>query len=228
MVNRVLVARRVAFLLLAAALVIGPFLYFGEDLVKPWLPAAEAGRTWLVATAVLLLAVDAVLPVPSSWVLIALANQAGVVAGIVGGTAGLTAGVLVAAWIGRAAVGPLASRLVPASDLERLRAAEPRQVLVALVCLRSVPVLAEMSVLVAAAARVPLRRILVATVPANAVIAGVYSVAANESLMSAIVTFLATVGISYGFWRWWGGRRERAGSEPEGAGERVGGGEEGG
>jgi len=204
-VNRELVARRAAFLLLVAALVIGPFLYFGEDLVKPWLPAGEAGRAWLVATAVLLLAVDAVLPVPSSWVLIALANQAGVVAGILGGTAGLTAGVLVAAWIGRAAVGPLASRIVPASDLARLRQALPGQVMVALVCLRSVPVLAEMSVLVAAAAHVPLRRILAATVPANAVIAVVYSVAANESLVSAILTFLVTVGLSYAFWRRWGG-----------------------
>lgn len=204
MVNRATIARRTAFILLVGAFVIVPFLIFGEDLAKPWLADAGAGRAWLVATGMLLLAVDAVLPVPSSWVLIALANQAGVAAGIAGGTAGLTAGVVVAAWIGRAAVGPVASRIAPAGDLERLRRAAPRQVMIGLVCLRSVPVLAEMSVLVAAAARIPLRRILLATVPANLVIATVYSLAADESLGAATVTFLVTVGLSYVLWRWWG------------------------
>jgi 3-dehydroquinate synthase len=204
MVNRAVIARRAAFVLVLGAIVIVPFMLLGEDFGKSWLTESTGGRVWVVATAVLLLAVDAVLPIPSSWVLIALANQAGVVAGIVGGTLGLTAGVMLAAWIGRTAVGPVASRLVPAADLERLRSGAPRQVVIGLVCLRSIPVLAEMSVLAAAAARVPLRRILVATVPANLVIATVYSLAADESLTAATVVFLVTVGLSYVLWRWAG------------------------
>lgn len=209
--NREVIVRRAAFVLLVAALVIVPFFVFGEELARPWLDRSEAGQGWTVATAILLLTVDAALPVPSSLVLIALANRAGVLAGIVGGTVGLTAGVIVAAWIGRAAVGPMASRLVPAGDLERLRSALPRQVMVGLVCLRSVPILAEMSVLAAAAAKLPLRQILVATVPANIVIAVIYSFAADESWQMALLAFLVTVGISYAVWRFWGdaGSREK-------------------
>lgn len=203
MVSREVIVRRAAFVLIVAAVVIVPFFVLGEGLARPWLEKTEMGRGWVVATAILLLTVDAALPVPSSLVLIALANRAGVLAGIVGGTVGLTAGVIVAAWIGRAAVGPVASRVVPAGDLERLRTALPRQVMIGLVCLRSVPILAEMSVLMAAAARVPLRQILVATVPANVVIAVIYSFAADESWQRALLAFLVTVGISYGVWRFW-------------------------
>lgn len=201
MVNRESIVRRTAFVLLLGALVVVPFLILGEELAAPWLADPGASRAWVVATAILLLAVDAALPVPSSLVLIALADRAGVLAGIAGGTIGLTAGVVVAAWIGRAAVGPVASRLVPAGDLERLRTAGARQVMIGLVCLRSIPVLAEMSVLAAAAAQVPMRRILAATVPANVAIAVVYSFAADASLAAAAVTFLVTVGLSYGVWR---------------------------
>lgn len=201
MVNRVAVARRVAFVLVLGAIVIVPFMLLGEDFGKSWLTDTGRGRAWVMGTGVLLLTVDAVLPIPSSWVMIALANQAGVFAGIIAGTVGLTTGVVLAAWIGRTAVGPLASRIVPAADLERLRSGAPRQVIIGLVCLRSIPVLAEMSVLAAAAAKVPLSRILLATVPANLVIAVVYSLAADESLTAATVVFVVSVVVSYALWR---------------------------
>ena len=70
--------------------------------------------------------------------------------------------------------------------------------------LRSVPVLAETSVIVAAATGVPVARVFWATVLPNLIVAAIYSVAADDSLVTAAVTFLATMVLSYLVWRVFG------------------------
>jgi 3-dehydroquinate synthase len=135
-----------------------------------------------------------------------LAARAGRIPGIIGGTVGLSLGVLVAAWFGRGAVGRLAPKFFPEAELARLREALQRRLVLTLACLRSVPVLAETSVIAAAAMGIPVRRIFNATLLPNFIVAVIYSVAADDSFTTAVVTFLLTMGVSYALWRWWGAR----------------------
>jgi hypothetical protein len=192
------------------ALVIVPFLIFGERLeasVLPWLESRQERTLLFTVAAILLLAADSVAPVPATVVIMYLAWKAGWVAGIVGGTVGMCAGVLAAGWLGREAVGRLAPKFIPDAELARLRDALQRRLVPTLACLRSVPVLAETSVIVAAAAGVPVRRIFFATLLPNFVVATIYSVAAalsrsaEDSGTIAGVTFFATMAASYGLWR---------------------------
>jgi len=67
--------------------------------------------------------------------------------------------------------------------------------------MRSVPVLAETSVIAAAAMGVPVGRIFKATILPNVVVATIYSVAADDSALTAAVTFLLTMVLSYAVWR---------------------------
>jgi hypothetical protein len=193
--------RATALVFAVSVLVSVPFMIFGEALFVPVFEAVRHSTFWLVLLAIALLAADALLPVPSAWVVIFLAQQSGALAGMIGGTLGLSAGVLVAGWIGRAAVGRAAPKFFPEVELARLRDSMQRHTIVTLACMRSVPVLAETSVLIAAGAGVPLRRIFWATLPPNVAISVVYSFAADESFLTACLAFLATVGVSYAAWR---------------------------
>ena len=178
-----------------------PFLLFGEDAVTPALQSLDHHAAWVAIGCVSLLSLDAVLPVPSAWVLIFLALHTGPLGGIVGGTAGLSIGVLVSSWVGRMAVGRLAPRLIPDHELARLADSISRHATLTLACMRSVPVLAETSVMIAAAAGVPPRRIFLATLLPNLAISTVYTVAASDSLLIATIAFAATIVVSYGSWR---------------------------
>jgi len=184
-----------------SALVCLPFLVFGEAVFVPLIESLRQNTGWLVAATIALLGLDALLPVPSAWVLIFLAAHAGTALGIVGGSLGLGLGVLVAIGVGRTAVGRMAPRFIPEAELTRLRDSMERHATLTLACLRSVPVLAETSVMIAAAAGVPTRRILLATFPANVAVATVYAFAANDSLLTACIAFAATIGVSYACWR---------------------------
>lgn len=197
------------------ALVIVPFLIFGERLeasVLPWLEARQEQTVLLTVAAVLLLAADSVAPVPATVVIMFLAWKAGWVAGIVGGTIGMCCGVLAASWLGRAAVGRIAPKFIPDAELARLRESLQRRLVLTLACLRSVPVMAETSVIVAAATGVPVLRIFWATVVPNFVVAVVYSAAAalsrtaKDSGLMAAAAFLGTMVVSYLVWRLAGGK----------------------
>lgn len=194
-------ARLALLVFFVSVLVSIPFMVLGESVFMPIFEAFRHSTGWLVLLAIALLGGDAVLPVPSAWVIIFLAQQGGVLAGIVGGAVGLSLGAVVAAWIGRAAVGRAAPKFFPAAELERLRSSIERHTIVTLACMRSVPVLAETSVMIAAAAGVSVRRIFWATLAPNIAIAVVYSVAANDSFWTASLVFFATVGVSYVAWR---------------------------
>jgi 3-dehydroquinate synthase len=139
-----------------------------------------------------------------------LAQQAGVAVGILGGVVGLIAGVPVAIWVGRTAVGRVAPWFIPEAELARLRDGMQRHAVLTLACMRSVPVLAETSVMIAAAVGVPARRIFFATLLPNLAIAVVYALAGNDSLLTALIAFLATVTLSYGAWRFLESRRKAA------------------
>ena len=196
------------FALGVSALVCTPFALFGEEFVFPLLRSREQQTGGLMAIAIVLLAADSVAPVPATLVIMFLAAKAGVIAGIVGGTAGLTAGVLAAGWVGRAAVGRVAPKFFPDAELSRLRESLQRRLAITLACWRSVPVMAETSVILAAAAGVPARRIFAVTLLPNFVISVIYSVAADDSFRTACVAFGATIAASWALW-WLVGRQPK-------------------
>ena len=191
----------VAFIM---ALVCVPFVIFGEAFALPLLESQQHRTAGLTGIAIMMLAADSVAPVPATLVIMYLAAKGGVVAGIVGGTLGLSAGVLAAAWFGRTAVGRIAPKFFPGAELTKLREALQRRLALTLACLRSVPVLAETSVILAAATGVPVKKIFLATLGPNLVVAVIYSVAADDSATTAAITFIGTIAASWVLWRWLG------------------------
>ncbi len=193
---------RIGGLVFAVSVLVSvPFMIWGEEVFVPAFEGVRHSTAWMVGLAVALLSLDAVLPVPSSWVVIFLAQQSGWLAGIAGGSVGLAVGVIVAAWLGRAAVGRALPKFISAAEIERMRGMIERHTILTLACMRSVPVLAETSVVIAAAAGVPVRKIFWMTLGPNVAIAAIYSVAANDSFATACIVFLATVGVSYAAYR---------------------------
>lgn len=192
--------------LLVATGVTLPFLIWGEEFVMPLLEARKLDARWLLAVAVALLAIDSVAPVPATLVIMFLAAQGGWLMGIVGGTVGLAAGVVIAGLVGKNAVGRIAPAFFPDAELARIRESLQSRLHLTLACLRSVPIAAETSVIIAAASGVPLRKIVMATLLPNFVISVIYSVAADDSFTTASITFLATAVLSYGVWRFFGQR----------------------
>jgi len=205
--------KAVLFVMFIMALVSAPFVLFGEDFVLPLLKSRENQAGGLIVIAVMLLAADSVAPVPSTLVVMFLASKSGPVAGIIGGTVGLSIGVLAAGWIGRAAVGRMAPKFFPEAELARLRESLQQRLALTLACWRSVPVMAETTVIIAAAAGVPVRRIFWATLLPNFVVSVIYSVAADDSAKTAILTFLATLVLSVALW-WIFGRRAGRSRKP--------------
>lgn len=200
------------FVFAIGTLVCLPFLIVGEGVFLPVFETLKDRAVLLTVATAVLLGLDAVLPVPSAWVIVFLAQQAGVAAGIAGGAVGLCAGVASSIVVGRVAVGRLAPKFVPEVELERMRQSMQRHAILTLACLRSVPVFAETSVMIAAATGVPASRIFLATSLPNLAIAVVYSVAADDSLLAALLAFLGTIGVSYLSWRGyavWEARRNR-------------------
>ncbi len=198
------------FVLLVLALLSLPFVLFGESYALPLLRSHE-GRTGMLALiAVGLLLADSVAPVPSILVIMVLAAKTSWWVGALGGTVGLTGQVLCASWFGRAAVGRLAPRFFPESELRRLRGALQGSLALTLGCLRSLPVFAETSVVVAASLGVPIRRIFWATLGPNAAISLIYSLAIDASIGMACLAFAVTALASYALWRAWRGGKQRA------------------
>jgi uncharacterized membrane protein YdjX (TVP38/TMEM64 family) len=194
--------RTALFVAFVVALVCLPFAIFGEEFVLPLLQTRAQQAGALTVLSILLLAADSVAPVPATLVIMYLAAKAGWLAGIIGGTLGMSAGVLAAAWLGRFAVGRLAPKFFPDTELARLRESLQSRLTLTLACLRSVPVLAETSIIVAAAMGIPTTRIFWVTVLPNLIVSTIYSVAADDSFVTAALTFLLTLAVSYAVWRW--------------------------
>jgi hypothetical protein len=182
------------------ALVSAPFVIWGDAYVMPLLQSHVDRTSLLIAIAIVLLAADSVAPVPATLVIMFLAAHSGRLAGVIGGTAGMAAGVLTAAWFGRTAVGRLAPKFFPDAELARLRSGLQRNLALTLACWRSVPVLAETSVILAAAAGIPIGRIFRVTLLPNFIISVIYSIAADDSATTAALAFLLILALSLGLW----------------------------
>jgi hypothetical protein len=193
--------KKILFFLFVVALVSVPFVIWGDAYVLPLMQSRQQQAGWLTLISIVLLAADSVAPVPSTLVIMFLAAKAGWIAGIVGGTLGMAAGVLASGWVGRFAVGRIAPKFFPDAELTRLRDNLQRNLTLTLACWRSVPVMAETSIIIAAAAGIPVRRLFWVTLLPNFVISIIYSVAADDSFLTACIAFTATVVASYVLWQ---------------------------
>ncbi len=182
----------VLFGLLAAVVV--PFVAFEGSVRAVAVAALERpAARWLTASVLAaLLALDVLLPVPSSFV----ATGAGTLLGFWGGTlatfAGMTGGALLGYAVGASAGRSGLGRALDARELGRADAAARRWGALALVVTRPVPVLAEASVLLAGATRMPRAQFAAAVSLANlGVAAGYAAVGAFAARVDAFVVAFA-------------------------------------
>ena len=172
-----------------------PFAVVGELPGERFLQQRDDHALGFALTGTALLALDVLLPIPSSVVGALLGARLGFVAGFACGLLGLTLGQLLGYALGR---------FMPARWASEL----PRAPTLAVVFLsRPVPVLAEAVALTAGAERVPLGPFVAAAAAGNAVYAGV--MAANgaallpdDLLGVGLLLPMAVPVLSYLLWRW--------------------------
>ena len=158
-------------------MIIGSFLLFEAPVQQLWshLLNSDVSLAVLAVLIVALLAADVVLPIPSSIVSI----TAAVIFGTFIGGAIIFIGMSLCCLFGYY-LGKTGHRFVKA-DIENnvnrsLTLWIERWGVWTLLFSRPVPVMAETSIVMAGVIKVPMKKFLVFTIPANAVIAGVYSV----------------------------------------------------
>lgn len=170
--------------------VIVPFLLFGEA-VASWSEAHFAGPGAEIALGVsgaALLASDPILPIPSSIVATLLGAKLGFWSAVMSIWAGLTAGAALGIIIGRG--GAYVAPRPPA----RIEAWMKQNGLAAVLICRPVPVLAEVSLVIAGVTGIQLKRIIGWLCAANLALAILYSGSGALEGMSPIPGLAITLG----------------------------------
>ncbi|MEZ5401702.1 MAG: VTT domain-containing protein [Bryobacteraceae bacterium] len=160
---------------LLAAILAPFFLWEGQiqAAIEAFLASPHA-KLWTAIGIAAILALDILLPVPSSIVSTAAGTLLGLGLGTAASFAGMTAGCLLGYAAGlRAPV----DRMLKPDELERMRAAQHRWGDWMLAVFRPVPVLAEASVVFAGLTRAPFHRFLTLTSLANLGISLIYTTA---------------------------------------------------
>jgi 3-dehydroquinate synthase len=186
--------------LLLLAFILVPWLLFDEAITRMVgeVFASPAAHGPLIALLIVaLLALDVVLPTPSSLVSVAAGALFGWLLGGILIWLGMTLGCLLGYWLGAQAGRPLARRLLGEAELARAMRLSGRVDGPALALTRAVPVLAEATTLAAGAAGAPLSRFVIVTSLANAGVAAVYAGvgAAALSQGSFLLAFAAAAGL---------------------------------
>ena len=180
-------------------LIIGPFLIF-ESAISSQASQLLESEFAPALTSVLIaisLALDVLLPIPSSLV----STASGALLGFVGGTlvcwVGMSLGCLLGYWIGATGGTTVIQRLLGERELEKAADLAQRIGLSALVMARAVPVLAEASTIAAGAARIPWREFVLVTSLANLGIAAVYAAIGAYALdiNSFLLAFAGAIAI---------------------------------
>jgi len=162
----------------AVAVPLVPFLAFGTRLdlaVARWLDPLPSPPV-LAAIEVGVLAVDLLLPVPSSMVATLGGAHLGIMLGTLCAWFGMTAGSMVGWWLGRTAGGRSLAGL-PADERQRLLEQQRRYGPLAIVLTRPLPLVAEAAAIMGGATGMGWREFLIAAGSGNLAIAMVWSVA---------------------------------------------------
>ena len=164
-------------MLVMVAIVVVPFLLFGDQLDGMVRAAMEgpSSRIIVACVGVLLLAADVVLPIPSTFVIAGLGAAMGIGLGTALAALGLTLGCGFGYWLGRSLGQGFAERTINFEDLGYIRSQLERHGTWILGACRPVPVLAEASVVVAGVAGLPAGKVLLVTTLANIGVAAVYA-----------------------------------------------------
>ena len=169
--------RTLTLLTLVLLLIIVPFCLYGSS-VNAWtsrlIAQAEAHRLTTGALLTLLLAVDILMPVPSSLVSTACGLTLGFLGGTLASFLGMTLSATAGLFIGRYASAP-AEALLGKKELALLSAFHARHGVWVLLALRPVPVLAEASVLFSGFTRQPLPQAIAVTALGNLAVSAVYA-----------------------------------------------------
>ncbi len=167
-----------------------------EDVIAP-----DGLAAWI---GVGLLVVDIVLPVPSSVVMLAHGALFGVVPGAALSMLGRTGNAAVGVLLGRSARGLLSRRDVRRAPSENTRGADlvRRWGLAAVVLTRPIPVLAESTLVAAAAMGMPPAAVIVAAVVGALPEAVLYAVAGDlaASYANGAIVFVAVIALSAAVW----------------------------
>lgn len=170
---------RIRWILLTAAiltLLLIPFILFGDSLENWTNHFFQTAPTKLVAGLVIgfLLSIDIVAPIPSSIVSTAGGYFLGFIGGTVISLAGMTVSCLIGYWIGARFGGAAAERLVDQKEISRLESLQKRYGDWIIIISRSLPLLAETSVLFAGIGRMKLSRFIFMAMVSNLGISMVY------------------------------------------------------
>lgn len=182
------------------ALILVPFALWGapiEAFVRSRLAASEASGA-VMALVVTVLALDVILPVPSSIVAVAAGYELGGIVGTLANFLGLQIGCGLGWLVGQRAGGrPLEATVGSTSRATASQALNSLKGQLLFAIGRAVPVVAEGSVLLAGAAEVPPQRLLYVATVANVGVAGVYAVAGAWSAEtgSAVPATLGAIGV---------------------------------
>lgn len=187
------------FLLTLIAIVVIPFIFFGSSL-ETWtfgFITPERSAPVIALAGILLLVVDVVLPIPSTFVASGLGAMLGAPLGILSAAIGLTIGCAVGFGLGRYLGQDLAERELGLADYNYLSKLLKRYGLPVLAVCRPVPVLAEASVIAAGIMGMRADRVLLVTGLANLGFAGVYAGlgAAAEGASGFLLAFAASLAI---------------------------------
>jgi uncharacterized membrane protein YdjX (TVP38/TMEM64 family) len=169
--------RTVFLLTLVLLAIIVPFCLFGAS-VDAWtdrlIAQATTHRFTTGALLTALLAVDIVMPVPSSLVSTACGLTLGFLAGTLASFFGMTLSAVAGYFMGRYAAVPV-EKLIGNDELCMLKTFNARHGIWVLLALRPVPVLAEASMLFSGLARQPLPQVLAVTALGNLAVSAVYA-----------------------------------------------------
>lgn len=196
----------IALLLFAVILV--PFLMFDDAIEHFAIATLEALRDHPLAAGGLIvasLALDPVLPTPSSLVSAAAGGVFGVVEGAFVVWIGMMAGAILGHMLGTRAGRALGIKLVGDAEMARAGRLLERVGPMLLIVTRGVPVLAESAVIAAAAAGMPMRRFLPPTCLGNLAVALAYGWlgAAAVSAGSFLLLFAGLVALPALGWAAW-------------------------
>jgi uncharacterized membrane protein YdjX (TVP38/TMEM64 family) len=183
------------------AFVLLPFVFWGNPLEQrtSTLTDGDVAGALAAAAVVLMLAADIALPIPSSVVMVLSGARFGFVTAMSLSWVGLMLGCIAAYELG-VRYGPrVLTRLVGREAAAAVADTTQRFGAFALMMFRAVPVLAEASVILAGASRLPRRAFLPAAAASNLVVAAVYAAAGRRSADggSLAVAVLVTMALPF-------------------------------
>ncbi|MBT4160815.1 MAG: hypothetical protein HOC70_03375 [Gammaproteobacteria bacterium] len=199
----------IAFHVVLLVLIILPFLLWGEefDALTLELMSGQRAAEVFVATSALL-AMDIFIPVPSSAVSVSAGMLLGAPMAFVSCTIGLTAGCFLGYGFGYYFRRFHFNRWHDDPEFRKLSMQLSKYGYILLLFCRGIPVLAEMSLMVAGFHRYPFGKFLLITLVGNLTLAGLYTYLGDSvqnigSVYLLIVVLLMVPALSYSIRLWW-------------------------